>query len=197
MKFGAIAHVSWSHSWKAEICFGAPEAFNLDFDYPEDIVRYLGTEVTISTINRLHFSLSDMKEPFLSENNVMWQYLQPEFKKRIEEMEVDESLGAQVRSLLTELIPSGQGSIEVVAREIAMSPRTLQRKLKEEETTFIKQLNHTRELMAKNYLMNGTISTEEIAYLLDYSDMYVFMRAFKQWTETTVKQYREKHALKS
>ncbi len=49
--------------------------------------------------------------------------------------------------------------------------------------------------MAKNYLMNDGISTEEVAYLLDYSDIYVFMRAFKQWTGSTVKQFKLKHEL--
>lgn len=123
----------------------------------------------------------------------MWQYLEPEFRKRIEEMDLDESFGAKVRTLLMELIPSGNGAIEMVAKEMALSPRTLQRKLSDEKTTFIKQLNHTRELISKNYLMNDSISTEEIAYLLGYSDMYVFMRAFKQWTGLTVKQFRNQH----
>ncbi|MCH4889556.1 AraC family transcriptional regulator [Acidaminobacter sp. JC074] len=163
--------------------------------YTSSVSDYLGCQTSLSKVNRIHFSLEDVQEPFLSENNVMWQFLEPEFKKRIQEMEVDESLSAKVRTMLTELIPSGQGHIEIVAKEVAMSSRTLQRKLKEEGTTFIKQLNHTRELMAKNYLINGTISTEEVAYLLDYSDMYVFMRAFKQWTGQTVKEYRDKHAL--
>ena len=83
----------------------------------------------------------------------------------------------------------------IVAKDMALSKRTLQRKLSDENTTFVKQLNHTRELMAKNFLMNSVLSTDEVAYLLGYSDMYVFMRAFRQWTGVTVKQFRVKHGV--
>ena len=136
-----------------------------------------------------------MKEPFLTENNLMWNYLEPELKKRMQELETDDSFSAKVRSLLMELIPASNGTIEVVAKEMALSKRTLQRKLSGENTTFVKQVNHTRELMAKNFLMNSILSTEEVAYLLGYSDMYVFMRAFRQWTGLTVKQFRLKHCV--
>jgi AraC-like DNA-binding protein len=170
-----------------------PKKIEATFTYPEKVSDYLGIEAVKSDENRMYFSISDMEEPFLTKNNVMWNYLQPEFDKRILEMETDTSIAAKVRTLLMELIPSGTGNIETVSKEMALSTRSLQRKLSEEKTTFIKQLNHTRELMAKNYLMNNNISTEEISYLIGYSDVYVFMRAFKQWTGFTVKQYKEKH----
>ena len=37
------------------------------------------------------FLLSDVREPFLTKNNVMWQYLEPELQKRIQDIEVDDS----------------------------------------------------------------------------------------------------------
>lgn len=170
-----------------------PKKIEATFSYPEKVVDYLGVEVTLSDENRMCFTIEDMEEPFLTKNNIMWNYLQPEFDKRMLEMETDNSVAAKVRTLLMELIPSGQGNIQTVSKEMALSQRSLQRKLSEEKTTFIKQLNHTRELMAKNYLMNSSITTEEISYLIGYSDVYVFMRAFKQWTGFTIKQFREKH----
>lgn len=169
-----------------------PTKIELEEDCPEKIIEYFGIKPVKSTVSRLHFSLKDVNEPFITENNVMWNYLEPELKKRMQELEMDESFSAKVRSLLMELIPAGNGSIEVVARDMALSKRTLQRKLSEEHTTFVKQVNHTRELMAKNFLMNSVLSTDEVAYLLGYSDMYVFMRAFRQWTGLTVKEFRKK-----
>jgi len=170
-----------------------PTKIELVEECPEKIIEYFGVEPVISDVNRLHFTINDVKKPFLTENNMMWNYLEPELKKRMQELEIDESFSAKVRSLLMELIPAGNGTIEVVAKDMALSKRTLQRKLSEENTTFIKQVNHARELMAKNFLMNSVLSTEEVAYLLGYSDMYVFMRAFRQWTGMTVKQFRLKH----
>ncbi len=170
-----------------------PTKIELIDECPKKIADYFGVEPVLSDVNRLHFSIEDVHEPFLTENNLMWNYLEPELKKRIEELETDKSFAAKVRTLLMELIPAGNGTIEVVAKDMALSKRTLQRKLAEENTTFIKQVNHTRELMAKNFLMNSVLSTDEVAYLLGYSDMYVFMRAFRQWTGLTVKQFRQKH----
>lgn len=172
-----------------------PTKIELVDECPQKIKEYFGIDPVLSDVNRLHFSLSDVHEPFITENNVMWHYLEPELRKRIEELETDESFAAKVRSLLMELIPAGNGTIEVVAKDMALSKRSLQRKLSEENTTFVKQVNHTRELMAKNFLMNSVLSTDEVAYLLGYSDMYVFMRAFRQWTGLTVKQFRIKHGV--
>ena len=172
-----------------------PIKIELEDACPDRIVEYFGVEPVITNVSRLHFSLKDVKEPFITENNVMWKYLEPELKRRIEELEIDESVSAKVRALLMELIPAGNGTIEAVARDMALSRRTLQRKLSEENTTFIKQVNHTKELMAKNFLMNHMLSTDEVAYLLGYSDMYVFMRAFRQWTGLTIKQFRLKHGV--
>lgn len=172
-----------------------PSKIELIDESPQKINEYFGIKPVLSDANRLHFAIKDVMEPYLTKNNLMWNYLEPELKKRIQELETDESFAAKVRSLLMELIPAGTGTIEVVAKDMALSKRTLQRKLSEENTTFIKQVNHTRELMAKNFLMNSVLSTDEVAYLIGYSDMYVFMRAFRQWTGLTVKQFRVKHGV--
>lgn len=140
----------------------------------------------------IEFSINDVQRYFLTENNTMWRYLEPELTKRIKELEMDNSFAASVRSCLVELIPRGEGNIEMVAKELALSVRTLQRKLLNEKTTFIKQLNHTRELLAKSYLRDKDISNDDIAFLIGYSDTNSFIRAFKNWTGMTIKEYRQK-----
>lgn len=118
-------------------------------------------------------------------------FFEPELKKRLSEMEIDDSISAKVRSILVEFLLAGESSIEDVATALGMSKRSLQRKLKEEDTTFQKQLNHTRELLAKNYLKNTRLSSEDIAYLLGYQDLNSFFRAFSLWTGMTVTEYRQ------
>ena len=93
-----------------------------------------------------------------------------------------------------ELLPAGKSAIEDVAAALGLGKRTLQRKLQEEKTTFQKQLNHTRELLAKNYLQNINLSSEDIAYLLGYQDLNSFFRAFALWTGKSLTEYkREKY----
>lgn len=86
----------------------------------------------------------DMLVPFISHDDAMWNYFEPELAKRLAELDIDDSTSAGVRSALTELLPSGACAIEDVAEKLGLSKRTLQRKLGEENTTFQKQLNSTR-----------------------------------------------------
>lgn len=162
------------------------------YDYGEEFEQYFGVKPQRHDKNILTLDLIDMHQPFITANNTMWQYLEPELKKRIAELEADDSYAAKVRNELIELIPGGTYTVEDVAAELNVSPRTLQRRLAVEKTTFIKQLNHTRELMARNYLKNSTMSTDEIAFLVGYSDANVFNRAFRNWTGLTVGQFKNR-----
>ncbi|MGL4742110.1 MAG: helix-turn-helix domain-containing protein [Sarcina sp.] len=163
------------------------------YDYDETFSEFLGINPTKGNSNIISFKIEDMKKPFLTENNVMWSYLEPELKKRIDELEIDNTFSASVRSVLFEKVPSGEGTIEVIAQELAVSVRSLQRKLANENTTFLKQLNHTRELLARSYLKDGKISNDEIAFLIGYSDSNSFIRAFKNWTGMTITEYKFKY----
>lgn len=120
----------------------------------------------------------------------MWKFFEPELNKRLSMMETDDSYAARVRSALMELLPGGECSIEDVAKKLGYSKRSLQRKLQEENTSFQKQLNHTRELLAKYYVGSTDMRAEDIAYLLGYQDTSSFLRAFSVWTGCSVGEYR-------
>ena len=68
---------------------------------------------------------------------------------------------------------------------LATSPRTLQRQLQAEGTTFQAVLTGTREHLARHYLTHSAMTTGEIAYLLAYDDTNSFYRAFRTWTGST------------
>jgi len=126
---------------------------------------------------------------YCSRNESMWEFFEPELKRRLSMMETDDSCAARVRSALMELLPSGECTIDDVAKKLGYSKRSLQRKL-EEDTNFQKQLNHTRELLARTYLANTDMTTEDIAFLLGYQESGSFLRAFTVWTGQTVNEYR-------
>lgn len=152
---------------------------------------FIGIPVTVSKKNSLVFSKSDALIPFISRNESMWAFFEPELRRRLSMMETDDSYSARVRSALTELLPSGECTIDVVAKKLGYSKRTLQRKLKEENTTFQKQLNHARKLLAKTYLANTDMTVEDIAFLLGYMETGSFCRAFSIWTGKTVGEYKK------
>ena len=66
----------------------------------------------------------------------------------------------------------------------------MQRKLSEEGTTFQKQLNNTREIMALHYVKNTDMSTNDIAYLLGYAELNSFLRAFSIWTGKSLTDFK-------
>lgn len=127
---------------------------------------------------------------YCSRNESMWEFFEPELKRRLSMMETDDSCAARVRSALMELLPSGECTIDDVAKKLGYSKRSLQRKLQEEDTNFQKQLNHTWELLARTYLANTDMTTEDIAFLLGYQESGSFLRAFTVWTGQTVNEYR-------
>jgi AraC-like DNA-binding protein len=77
------------------------------------------------------------------------------------------------------------GRLGDVGRHLATSPRTLQRQLQDEGTSFQAVLAGTREHLARHYLTHSAMTTAEIAYLLAYNDTNSFYRAFRTWTGTT------------
>lgn len=163
-------------------------------DNPE-YEKFLGRKAEKGTINSITFSREDVEIPFITRNESLWNFFEPELKKRLSEMDTDDSFSAKVRSVLVEILPAGKSGIEDVATMLGMSRRSLQRKLKEENTTFQKQLNHVKELLAKNYIQNTRLSSEDIAYLLGYQDINSFFRAFSLWTGKTVTEYKRENKI--
>ncbi len=80
-------------------------------------------------------------------------------------------------------------SIEKVAREMAVSVRTLQNRLEAEGVVFSDLLRDIRHRLAQQYLREN-YSVEQITYLLGFSEPSVFRKAFKKWSGVTPRQYR-------
>lgn len=169
----------------APVSFAVPQPFgNAAYE------RFLGCETVPGKVAELVFRADDLRIPFVTRNDSLWAFFEPELRRRLAELETDDSAAAQVRCVLVELLPAGRGSMACTARALAMSTRTLQRKLAAEGTTFTAQLNHVRELLAKSYLDDQSLSAMEIALLLGYGDANSFYRAFALWTGQTVSEYR-------
>jgi AraC-like DNA-binding protein len=152
--------------------------------------EYFGASLTQGESNSLAFLASDAHRPFVTENEKMWKFFEPELRRRLSDIDTEASFAMRVRSSLLELLPSGQNSIDAVAKKLAVSKRTLQRRLGEESTNFQVELNKTREKLARHYLSNSELSGAEISFLLGFEDPNSFFRAFHSWTGLTPSQLR-------
>jgi AraC-like DNA-binding protein len=88
------------------------------------------------------------------------------------------------------MLPAGTATMNAVARELAVSTRTLQRRLRDESTSFQAVLSETREALARHYLSSAGLTAAEIAFLLGYEDANSFYRAFHSWTGQTPERVR-------
>ena len=144
--------------------------------------KFGGVGVEFAKVPSITFSGQDAERPFLSANDAMWNYFEPELRRRLRDIEVDAPVTEQVRAAMLQSLPAGSATMPAVARQLAMSTRTLQRKLQLESSSFQEVLRTTREALARNYLSTSTLSAAEIAYLLGFDDTTSFYRAFHTWT---------------
>ncbi|HYK15832.1 MAG TPA: helix-turn-helix transcriptional regulator, partial [Burkholderiales bacterium] len=91
---------------------------------------------------------------------------------------------------IAEAMYEGDPTRARVASKMAMSPRTLERRLKAHKVVFKKLLDDIRRRHALDYLRDRRHSLTEIAFLLSYSESSVFNRAFRRWTGSTPSEYR-------
>lgn len=101
-------------------------------------------------------------------------------QRELDKLASNESLSARVRRLLVQQ-QNGFPSFESAARRLHMTPRTLHRRLVAEGTSFKALLEDVRRTLALAHLRAGRFSVEQIAYMLGYSDVSNFRRAFKRW----------------
>jgi len=78
-----------------------------------------------------------------------------------------------------------------IAKKLNMSRNTLYRKLKNEGIAFHDLVDEVRKANAERYLIEGKHSKSEIAFLLGFSELSAFSRAFKRWHGCSPNSYLE------
>ena len=171
----------------------SPVSVTSPFEYGELLTKEINATINKAKQNEVIFSMKDLKKPFLTANNIMVEYLEPQLKQKLAEMESEtfETFASRVQKKLFQLIPSGCFGLENVAEEFGISARTVQRNLDVENIKFNQVVKNVQKIMTLNYLESKELSIEEIAYLVGYTETSSFYRAFKGWTGKTVLQYRK------
>jgi AraC-like DNA-binding protein len=108
----------------------------------------------------------------------------------LSELPTSRSVTDAVRQSLLRELAHGNPTAAHVARQLHMSPRTLERRLAGEGTTFSIVLDDLRRRLAFEYVSGVDYALSEIAFLLGFSQPAAFHRAFKRWTQQTPLEYR-------
>ncbi|WP_437321829.1 AraC family transcriptional regulator [Sorangium sp. So ce385] len=96
----------------------------------------------------------------------------------------------RARAAIAAELAHGEPALPAIAARLRMSPRSVQRRLKEEGTSLSALLDRLRADLAVRYLSESRDSISEVAFLLGFSEVSTFHRAFKRWTGVTPAAYR-------
>ena len=151
---------------------------------------FLGARIASGHRHRLTFTATDATRPFLTSNEPLWAAFEPELRQRLANFDAAVTTSRRVRATLHEGLPSGLVTMQAVAKKLALSTRTLQRRIHAEGTTFQQILRDTREALARHYLENTALPAAEISFLLGFDEPNSFYRAFRAWTGSTPESIR-------
>jgi len=104
----------------------------------------------------------------------------------------DAGIVESVRTIVRQLLPTGAATLDVVADQFNLHPKTLQRRLAEDDTTFAALVDQVRKDVADRYLRNTGISLTHLARELGYAEQSVLTRSCKRWFGTGPAAYRNR-----
>ena len=88
----------------------------------------------------------------------------------------------RVKAAIIDGLANGAVSESSVADELHTTPRNMHRKLQKEDTSFKQLLTEVRQDLAQQYIQDRSKTLTEISFLLGFSEVSSFSRAFKGWT---------------
>ena len=156
-----------------ETYFGCPVYFGSDRD------ALMISEETLAVPNRLG-------------DPTICSFFDAHLESELTELSDRHGLNKRVRIQVSQSLSEGIPTIEVIARRMGMSARTLQRRLSEQGFSFKNMIDESRRSLAERLLHQSQYSLSEIAFLTGFSEQSAFNRAFKRWAGQTPRSYRLK-----
>lgn len=172
-----------------------PTRVDLSYREPADLEllhAMLGESLYFSQpITALHYDRRALRYPLIKVSTRLYSRVAEEFERdfRADRVMADPWQLA-LHACIFRLLPRGELSIEMVAQELEVSRRTLQRRLQERGTNFQQLVQKLRNDLAKKYLDDERMSLVEIALMLGYRDQSTFSAAFRSWNGQAPSEYR-------
>lgn len=139
----------------------------------------------------LYLHTRELELPFIKFNEELTSMLDKSLNEQLNQHQTSSSYTEKVRWLLRKTLTAGRPELKAIARELAISERSLQRQLNNEGGSFQAILSDTRHELALDYLRNASYELSEIAYMLGYEDQASFFRAFQNWQHISPAKWRD------
>jgi AraC-like DNA-binding protein len=157
-----------------------------------EMVRFVGTKVEFGAdTDEFAFNIDARALPLIHSdpylNDLLLKYCEAVLADRTGDKS---QLRTRVENAISSVLPHGRVLVKDVARSLAMSERTLARKLSDEGLNFTEILQQLRRDLAVRYLDDRKLHVSKIAWLLGFHEVSAFTHAFKRWTGKTPRQMR-------
>jgi AraC-like DNA-binding protein len=149
--------------------------------------------------NCVELPLTILDRPLVSRDPMLFDVLDGQAERLLGDQsdktqpgEAKEDELEKVRAEVRRQLEDGQPQLARVAKALGTSARTLQRRLEANDTSFQAVVDGVREELARRHIANAKLSLGDIAYLLGFSEISAFTRAFKRWTGMTPSRWRDR-----
>ena len=161
-------------------------------DYLKDYHRVFGDHVQFGCKrNEIVFDRAQLQEPLLTSYPDYHDGVRALAAEKLKSIESRESLSAKVSFFISSNLGMAPTALDDVADHFNMTPRTLQRKLRLENTSFVAIRDDCRHSRALRDLADPGVEIDVLAELLGFSDTSNFYHAFKRWQGVSPGFYRK------
>lgn len=139
---------------------------------------------------RIDVDASLLECPLVHADPLLNKVLQRHASELLERMPASSTFVEEVEHAVRQCLLDGEPNVDGVARRLGTTGRTLQRRLKEDGTTFQQVVDDTRLDVARSMLADPAVAIAEIGFMLGFSEPSAFHRAFRRWTGVTPGEFR-------
>jgi AraC-like DNA-binding protein len=167
------------------ISFRAMDFRRADPSTVESYLEFFGVApVFAAAANVVTFDLDFLDMPLPQANEHTVAICEAQCRELVTRNRARSGISHEVRERLVR-VGGVDAGMDVVARELAMSPRTLRRRLTEAGTSYRALVDEIRQALAEEMLATGALSVDDVAIRLGYAEASSFIYAFKRWKGIT------------
>ena len=157
---------------------------------PEPWALFFGTPVEFGeALNCLALHQRDVDKPLTVSSTQLVSQNEEVMARYLAKLDMSNIIN-RVRVSILDLLPSGDLTVDNIAVQLNMSPRTLHNRLQNQGITFRSMLLELRKDLVRRYIDDDSYSITEISFLLGYANTSSFSRAFRSWFGISPSEYR-------
>jgi AraC-like DNA-binding protein len=131
--------------------------------------------------NTVTFRKEDLRLPVISYDQSLFEFFNKTLEVKLNSLTDQQQIFDKIKHIIIHQFKGRAPSIEIMASNLNMAPRSLQRKLKEEGISYRDIVNDLKKELAQAIMQKSGFRVGEVAEILGYADSSSFRKAYKQW----------------